>query len=336
MNFEFLIINGGIFMVRTVGFPLNYKQNEYRQALTFRDVKTMQNKDHLYFEHGYGKSFGVTDKELLSIGVQLVDRKDVLTQDIICDPKAGDAEYIAQLQKGQIIFGWIHAVQNELLTETLISRQLTAIAWEDMNEAGRHVFWRNNEIAGESAIMHAFTCYGKMPYDTRVAILGRGNVARGATRILVGLGAQVSVYDRRTEELLSKELGKFDVIVNAITWDTTRTDHIIYKKDLERMKHDAFIIDISCDEAMAIETSKPTTVDNPTYFVDGILHYAVDHTPSLFYKTATDTISREVIKYLPFIMNSQETTDQVLKPAVIIEKGKIRDKKIIKQQLQLS
>src|SRR5690625_7232538 len=225
-------------------------------------------------------------------------------------------------------------MQNELLTETLISRQLTAIAWEDMNEAGRHVFWRNNEIAGESAIMHAFTFYGKMPHDTRVAILGRGNVARGATRILVGLGAQVSVYDRRTEELLSKELGKFDVIVNAITWDTTRTDHIIYKKDVERMKHESFIIDISCDEAIAIETSKPTTVDNPTYFVDGILHYAVDHTPSLFYKTATDTISREVIKYLPFIMNSQETTDQVLKPAVIIEKGKIRDKKIIKQQLQ--
>src|SRR5690625_6012657 len=134
-----------------------------------------------------------------------------------------------------------------------------------------------------------------MPYDTRVAILGRGNVARGATRILVGLGAQVSVYDRRTEELLSKELGKFDVIVNAITWDTTRTDHIIYKKDLERMKHDAFIIDISCDEAMAIETSKPTTVDNPTYFVDGILHYAVDHTPSLFYKKIGRASCRESV-----------------------------------------
>src|SRR5690625_8049911 len=101
MNFEFLIINGGIFMVRTVGFPLNYKQNEYRQALTFRDVKTMQNKDHLYFEHGYGKAFGVTDKELLSIGVQLVDRKDVVTQDIICDQKEAAAKYCAQLQKGQ-------------------------------------------------------------------------------------------------------------------------------------------------------------------------------------------------------------------------------------------
>lgn len=323
-------------MIRTVGFPLNYKQNEYRQALTFRDVKTMQNKDQLYFEHGYGQSFGVTDEQLLSIGVHLVDRETVLTQDIICDPKAGDAEYIAQLEKGQIIFGWIHAVQNEPLTKTLMSRQLTAIAWEDMNEDGRHVFWRNNEIAGESAIMHAFTCYGKMPYDTKVAVLGRGNVARGATRILVGLGAKVSVYDRRTEDLLSTELGKFDVLVNAITWDTTRTDHIIYKEDLQRMKHDALIIDISCDEAMAIETSKPTTVDNPTYFVDGILHYAVDHTPSLFYKTATKTISKEVIKYLPIIMNGQEAANPVLKPAVIIEKGQVRDKKIINQQPQPS
>jgi N5-(carboxyethyl)ornithine synthase len=108
------------------------------------------------------------------------------------------------------------------------------------------------------------------------------------------MGADVVVYDRHTEQLLSKELGEYDVIVNALLWDTKRTDHIIYREDLKRMKKGAMIIDVSCDRAGAIETSVPTTLENPTYVVDGITHYVVDHTPSLFYKTTSKCISEVV------------------------------------------
>ncbi|WP_087973852.1 N(5)-(carboxyethyl)ornithine synthase [Oceanobacillus rekensis] len=319
-------------MIRTVGFPLNSKENELRQAMILQDIAKMNHKDKLFFEKGYGASFAVSDERLIKLGVHVVSREKVLEQDIICDPKAGDAGYIENLQEGKIVFGWIHAVQNKKLTDTFLSKRLTGIAWEDMNEEGRHVFLRNNEIAGEAAIMHAFSCYGKMPYDTKVAVLGRGNVARGAYKILIGLGAEVTVYDRRTEDLFRKEAGKYDVLVNAITWDVTRTDHVIYKEDLKKMKQDAMIIDISCDEGMGIETSKPTTIEEPIYYVGGVLHYAVDHTPSIFYKTASKSISEEVSKYLPIIMMGQEKKNDILRPAIILDNGRIYDHKILENQ----
>lgn len=151
-----------------------------------------------------------------------------------------------------------------------------------MYHSGRHTFWRNNEIAGEAAIMHAYSLHGIFPYETKVALIGTGNVARGAYRILVSLGADVVQYNRRSEKLFIEEMDQFDVIVNALLWDTSRKDHIINKEDLKKLKHGALIIDISCDRAGAIETSIPTTIENPTYVVDGVTHYVVDHTPSIF------------------------------------------------------
>lgn len=132
-----------------------------------------------------------------------------------------------------------------------------------MYEYGRHVFWKNNEIAGEASILHAYSLYKKMPYDTKVAILGKGNTGRGALNILKALGADVTVYDRKTEELFKQELHKYDVIVNTILWDIERTDHIVYKEDLKRMKKGSMIIDISCDANGGIETSKATTIEDP-------------------------------------------------------------------------
>lgn len=92
-----------------------------------------------------------------------------------------------------------------------------------MFEKGRHVFWRNNELAGEAAVMHAFQCFGQMPYETKVAVIGRGNTARGAIKVLNIIGADVHQYDRHMEELLRIEIGQYDVIVNCILWDVTST-----------------------------------------------------------------------------------------------------------------
>lgn len=201
-----------------------------------------------------------------------------------------------------------------------------------MYEKGRHVFWRNNEIAGEAAIVQAFEAYGKFPYETKVAILGRGNTARGAYRILNGLGADITVYGRNMEILFRKEISDYDVIVNAILWDVNRKDHVIYKKDLKRMKKNALIIDVSCDANKAIETSKITTIKEPVYYVDGIMHYVVDHTPSIFYRTASREISKEMAKYLDFIIEEKENENEVLVKAIIIDNGEIIDKKILKYQ----
>lgn len=312
--------------MKTIGFPISKKENENRRALVPGDITNIKHAEMLYLEKGYGNVLGYSDADYESCGVNMTTREQVLACDVVCDPKIGDAEYLGQL-KNQTIFGWVHLVQNRDITDKVLGGRLTAYVWEDMFCEGRHSFYRNNEMAGEAAIMHAFQCYGEMPYNTDVALIGRGNVARGAMRILTCLGARVTVYDRRMEKLLRQEIGQYHVIVNALLWDTYRNDHIIYRDDLKRMRKNSLIIDVSCDKNGAIETSIPTTLENPIYMVDGVMHYVVDHTPTLFYKTASAGISAEVCKYADELV--EDKPGKVLMDALAVENGIIRDSRII-------
>ena len=311
--------------MKTIGFPISHKENENRRALLPEDIGQLKHPEQLYFETGYGDVLGLDDDDYRNAGVHIVDREEVLSKDIICDPKIGDANYLKDL-KNQTIFGWVHAVQNRDITDCLLEGKLTAYAWEDMYESGRHCFWRNNEIAGEAAILHAFQCHAMMPYNAKVALIGRGNVGSGALRILTMLGADVTVYNRHTEALLRQELPQYDAVVNAVLWDVRRKDHLICRDDLKRMKKGAIIIDVSCDRNGGIETSIPTTIENPTYLVDGITHYVVDHTPSLYHKTATKDISRAVRKYLDSLIENDP--DIILKSALAVFDGEIIDQRI--------
>lgn len=312
--------------MKTVGLPISHKENENRRALLPSDAESIRNINHIYVEKGYGDILGLTDEDYIKAGINVCSREEVLSKDIICDPKIGDADYLGEMS-GKTLFGWAHAVQNRDIADKILSGKNTLYAWEDMYESGRHCFWRNNEIAGEAAVMHAYMCHGLFPYNTKVAVLGRGNAAGGAIKTLNYMGAEVVVYNRRTEQLFRQEIGNYDVIVNALLWDTSRKDHIIYRDDLGKMKRNSMIIDISCDRAGAIETSIPTTLDSPSYFVDGIRHYVVDHTPSLFYKTATESISKQFTNYIDYLISGQPNS--CLENALEIRDGIILDKRII-------
>ena len=313
--------------MKEIGFPISHKENEKRRAIVPIDLSNVKNKNKIFIEEGYGLVLGITDDEYIKAGVNVVSREEVLLKPLLCDPKIGDAEDLDRLQEGQTIFGWVHAVQNRDITDKIRKAKASAIAWEDMYYKGKHVFWRNNEIAGEAAIMHAYSLHGIFPYDTKVAIIGNGNVARGAYRILVSLGADIVQYNRKTEKLLREEIREYDVIVNAVLWDTKRKDHIIYREDLKNMKSGALIIDISCDRNGGIETSIPTTIEEPIYNIEGVTHYVVDHTPSLFYKTISKSLSKIVSQYLDKLIENQD--DEVIKMATPIKDGQIIDKRII-------
>lgn len=316
--------------VRTIGFPISHKENEKRRAIVPDDIKLLSNPDNIFIESGFGNVLGISDDDYSKVGCNIVSHDIVLTQDIICDPKIGDADYLDTLSGAQIIFGWIHATQNRDITDKIINSKLTAYAWEKMFDKGRHVFWFNNELAGEAAVLNAFQCYGQLPYSLNVAVIGNGNTARGAVRVLNMLGAHVMQYTRRTENLLREELSNYDVVVNCVLWDVTRKDHIISRADLKKMKKNSMIIDVSCDRNGGIETSIPTTIESPTYYVDGIMHYAVDHTPSLYYKTFSYQNSKIIIPYLEMLMSI--INNEVLETAKIIESGVILDKEIIEFQ----
>ena len=312
--------------MRTIGFPINSKENEFRRAILPSEIKLLSHPENVYVETGFGKVLGIDDEEYAEAGCNICSHEDVLKKDVICDPKIGDADYLDKLNENTTVFGWIHATQNRDITDKLLDRKLTGYAWEKMFEKGRHAFWFNNELAGESAVIHAFQCHGIMPFGLDVAVLGNGNTARGAVRVLNMLGAHVMQYGRRQEQLLREEIGNYDVIVNCILWDVNRQDHIIYKNDLKRMKKNSMIIDVSCDRSGGVETSIPTTIEEPTYVVEGILHYVVDHTPSIFYKTFSVNNSKVIYPFIEELMSSNE--GDILKDCKIIEEGNIIDQEI--------
>ncbi len=316
--------------MKTIGLIISHKNGERRRALLPNDIKqNVKNPQQLFFEEGYGVSIGVSDDEYRAVGCNIVSRKEALACDVITDVKLGDADYLDEIAPNKMLFGWAHAVQNIPFTSNILNNNHTVIAWEDIFENGRYIFYRNREVAGEAAIMHAYRYCGKMPYDTKVAILGNGQTAKGALRILHGLGAEVDVYNRRLEKLFREKMYEYDVLVNCILWDTSRQDRIIYKEDLKKMKPGTMIIDVSCDPYLEIETSHPTPIDDPVYVVDGVIHYTVDNTPGMFPITITKVLSEGISRYIDYIIenDSCEYPDN-LRAAVVVENGHIRDERI--------
>lgn len=284
--------------MNSVGFLISHKNNEKRRALLPEDLSRINCLDSLLFEEGYGESLGITDAEYTEKGVRFAPREEVLKSDVLVDVKLGDADYLDQIRPGTILCGWAHSVQNIDFTSETLRAKHTVVAWENIYEYGRYIFYRNREIAGEAAILQGFRYCGKMPYDTKVAIIGNGQTAKGAMRVLTALGAEVDVFGRRLEKTFRMMMGEYDVIVNCVLWDTDRTDRIIYRDDLKRLRPGTLIIDVSCDPHLEIETSHPTTIDDPVYVVDGIIHYAVDNTPAMFPYTVTKIISSHFAPYV--------------------------------------
>ena len=97
--------------MKTVGFPISHKENECRRAIVPKHLKNIDHPELLYFERGYGNVLGIADSEYEACGSHITSRDEVLSKDIICDPKIGDADYLQELNH-QTIFGWVHATQN--------------------------------------------------------------------------------------------------------------------------------------------------------------------------------------------------------------------------------
>jgi N5-(carboxyethyl)ornithine synthase len=316
-------------MVSSVGFPGSVKENERRRLTPDLLIDLVRADVACLAEAGYGAPLGVTDRQLEGMGVRVVSRSEALQADVILDPKAGDSEYLDSLSAHQIVFGWMHAVRNRAISDALLSSGVTAIAWEDMFLDGRHVFWENNVIAGEAAIMHVCLLRGTNLRGCQAAVLGRGNVALGAAGALHRLGASVEVFGREQERYVRGHLCDFDLLVNAVLWDVDRADHIVRRADLCSLRPGAWIVDISCDTAGAIESSVPTTIAVPTYETDGVVHYVVDHTPSLLHVDASRAITAAVRPYVFALTRETWDKDGVLAAAICVRDHEVVDARIV-------
>ncbi len=309
-----------------MGFLISHKNNEQRRALEPKDLEKIRHVDHLLFEKGYGESLGFSDEEYVAAGAKVADRDEIFACPILVDVKLGDADYLEKLVEPKLMIGWAHTVQKVDFTTAMLQGKHSVLAWEEIFEDGRYIFYRNREVAGEAAILQAFCHFGRMPYETRVAIIGNGQTAKGAMRILHGLGATVDVYGRKLETLFKKKMFDYDVIVNCVMWDTSRSDHLICREDLRKMQPGTMIVDVACDPHLGIETSHETTIDDPVYVLDGVIHYAVDNTPAMFPKTVSRVLSEGFSPYVDAILEGNMPAS--LENAMVIRDGVILDDRI--------
>ncbi|MBO4358550.1 MAG: N(5)-(carboxyethyl)ornithine synthase [Erysipelotrichaceae bacterium] len=319
--------------MKTLGFLISHKPDEKRRALLPRDLLNVVNEEQIYVEKGYGKSLRIEDFDYENFNAKVADREEVLRCDCLVDVKLGDGDFLDEIEDGKMLIGWAHALQKTDFTTKCMEAKHTVLAWENIVQDGRYIFYRNRELAGEAGVLQAFTYLGKMPYECRVAILGNGQTARGAMRILHGLGATVDVYPRKLEGLFRKKMYEYDVLVNCIMWDTSREDHIIYRDDLKKFRPGTMIIDISCDPGMEIETARPTTISDPVYEIDGVIHYEVDNTPAMFPYTVSEILSYNFSTYLDGIIIGEMAEE--LEKAVVIKDGIILDQSIIDYRKKL-
>ena len=319
--------------MKTLGFLISHKAGEKRRALLPRDLLNVVHTGQVYVEKGYGEALRIADQEYENFNARVVDREEVLKCDCLLDVKLGDCDFMDEISSGKLLIGWAHAVQKVDFTSACIRDGHTVLAWEDIYQDGRYIFYRNRELAGEAGVLQAFTHYGRMPYECKVAVLGNGQTAKGAMRILNSLGATVDVYGRKLEGLFKKKMYEYDVLVNCILWDTSRKDHIINKEDLKMFRPGTMIIDISCDPGMTIETARATSISDPIYEVDGVIHYEVDNTPAMFPYTVSEILSKGFSTYLDGIIEGKMAPE--LEQAIVIREGKVVDEKIASYRKEL-
>ena len=320
-------------------------------------------RGRVFLEQGYGERFGVSDEQLAPLVAALRPREQVLAEsDIVLLPKPAVTD-LAVLRSGQVVWGWPHCVQDAELTQPAIDRRLTLIAWEAMNHWNRdgsfsvHVFHKNNELAGYCSVMHALQLLGSTgDYGRRLraAVISFGATARGAVTALSALGVHdVTVLTQRDIAAVASPfasvrlvqfdrqrpivdlLAKHDIVVNCILQDTDDPLMFVRNDDLPRFAPGSLIVDVSCDEGMGFEWALPTSFADPMFTVgDAIHYYAVDHSPSHLWNSATWEISEALLPYLPRVMSgpAEWDADETIQRAIEIRDGVIQNPSILSFQ----
>ena len=324
-------------------------------------------RPRIFLERTYGARFGVDDGELERLVGGLRTREQLMREcDLLLLPKPMPAD-LAEMREGQVLCGWVHCVQDEELTQLAIDHRLTLIAWEAMNHwsrdgsVGLHLFHQNNELAGYSSVLHAMQLKGitgEYGRRLRAAVIGFGATGRGAVLALRALGVHdVSVLTHREaaavaapihsvrlitytrdpdhplaldsrEESVSGFLAEQDVIVNCVFQDTEAPLTFVTNDELSLFRAGTLFVDVSADAGMGFEWARPTSFEKPIFELgDGLSCYAVDHSPSLLWNSATWEISRALIPYLRPLCEGPEVwrREETIRRAIEVRDGVVQN-----------
>ncbi|WP_207344907.1 N(5)-(carboxyethyl)ornithine synthase [Arthrobacter sp. E3] len=332
----------------------------------------------MVFEEGYGERFGMSDDVLATLVGAVATREQVIAQaDVVLLPKP-QAEDLAELKDGQILWGWPHCVQDRAITQIAIDKKLTLIAFEAMNHwtsdgwYSLHVFHMNNEMAGYSSVLHSLGLTGSTGHYGRrlkAVVIGFGATARGAVTALKALGVpEVQVLTSRNvaavaspihsaemvqfdfEETaphkgfvmlddgdvpLADFLAESDIVVNCTLQDPNAPMTYLTEADLSAFRPNSLVVDVSCDEGMGFSWARNTTFTEPMFTVgDNVNYYAVDHSPSYLWNSATWEISEALMPFIEPLMAGREVwaDSDTITRAIEISEGVIINPAILEFQ----
>ncbi|NOX57731.1 MAG: hypothetical protein GXP29_02595 [Planctomycetes bacterium] len=367
-------------MLKTGVIGTSRKENESRVPIHPAHIERipLEIRNHLLFEQGYGERFGFGDDQIAMLIHGLAPREELLAQcDVVIVAKPVD-EDLRGMREGMALWGWPHCVQHTSLTELAIQRRLTLIAFEAMfdwtpsGERGTHIFYRNNELAGYCAVLHALQLTGLDGHygpHSRTVILSFGSVSRGAAYALEGRGfSDITVFTQRPPHVVSnrflhgryaqmcrgpsdeipllamrqgceprpmiEEFSEAGLIVNGILQDTDLPLMYMAKDEEQRCRPGSLIIDVSCDEGMGFPFARSTTFDRPTFPVGQATYYAVDHTPSYLWNAASWEISEALLPYLETVVSGPDAwkSSDTISRAIEIRDGVLQNPKILSFQ----
>ncbi len=326
-------LRGGQIVI--VGLPKEIKDNEYRVGLTPAGVRALKDAGHeVLVEKSAGEGSGFEDSLYQRAGGRIVDSAEDVwtTAELIVKVKEPIAPEYPRMREGQLLFTYLHLAPDTELTRQLLEHKVTGIAYETITDhrGGLPLLTPMSEVAGRMAIQVGAHYLEKMSGGrgillggvpgvpaARVVIIGGGVVGTNAAKIAVGMGAHVTMIDNNLERLrelddifLSKistlassaymihdAISQADLIVGAVLVPGAAAPKLVTRSMLKDVPNGAVIVDVAVDQGGCIETTHPTTHSNPTFYVEGVLHYCVANMPGAVPRTSTFALTNATLPY---------------------------------------
>lgn len=318
-----------------IGVPKEIKTNENRVALVPAGAEAFTTRGHeVYIEQGAGLGSGFSDEAYVATGAKILPTADAVwaKAEMIMKVKEPIAVEWPRMRAGQVIYTYFHFAAAEELTKAVINSKAIAVAYETVQLASGELplLTPMSEVAGRMAVQEGAKylekvfggsgiLLGGVPGVTpgEVVIIGGGVVGINAAKMAAGLGARVTILDISLERLrylddvlaanvttlysnrhnILDAIRRADLVVGAVLLPGAKAPHLVKREDLKLMKPGSVIVDVAVDQGGCVETIKPTTHENPTYFVDGILHYAVANMPGGVPRTSTLALTNATLSY---------------------------------------
>jgi alanine dehydrogenase len=318
-----------------VGVPKEIKDNEYRVAMTPAGVKHLIERGHeVLVEQHAGDGSVFPDEQYRAVGAKIVPAAaDAWGAELVVKVKEPVAPEYGYLRADLVLFTYLHLAAEERLTEAMVQSGVTGIAYETVEapDGSLPLLTPMSEVAGRMAVQVG-AHYLERPHQGRgmllggvpgvpeadVVIIGGGVVGTNAAQIALGMGAHVTILDtnldrlRYLEEVLhgrlrtiasnsyniAEAVERAELVIGAVLLKGARAPRLVTREMVSSMREGSVIVDVAVDQGGCTETTRVTTHSNPTYIIDGVVHYGVANMPGAVPRTSTLALSNATLPYV--------------------------------------